>query len=179
MITSSINPWQRRRSAFNHDWLKNQYLTALGSWLNLLDSKITDPVLEMTFVKEIFPQWESISQEALSLAYSFEQEMSPRCLFDRLPLLRCDKQTKCWLGDTMHNLWIARYKVQELVHKALLEVEKADTVYAQLQRVLQDCEDIQSVPTLRVFREQFAEFRACCQGLAKVVEGFPNGIKVI
>src|SRR5207248_1082717 len=93
--------WQRRRSAFNHDWLKNQYLTALASWINLLDSRggYRDAAFESVFVPEILPQWELSREEALSLARTFDWEMSARQLFQYPPLLRSDSDTKQWLGD--------------------------------------------------------------------------------
>lgn len=179
MVIPSTLSWQKRRSEFNHDWLKNQYLTALGSWLNLLDLKISDPVLESSFIKGVLPQWENRGPEALCLAASFEQEMSPRCLFNHFPLSQCDDDTKSWLGDLIHNLWLVRYKVKDLVQRVNIEAEEANKVYNHLQTVLHGCEDIQSVSALVFLREPFADFRTRCQNLAKAIEVFPTEIKVI
>ena len=80
-MTSLRTPvWQKRRSEFNHDWLKNRFIPALAKWLNLLDDRIEDLSFEHTFVETVLPQWEDHREEALALPRDFEQEMSPRTL---------------------------------------------------------------------------------------------------
>lgn len=171
--------WQKRRSEFNHDWLKNRYLIALGAWLNLLDGELQDDSLERSFVSQVFPQWEQGAREALEIAEVFELEMSPRCLFGQLPLARCDEETRTWLGQLVHTIWMMRYKVPELVAEIITQVKRVDAVYNQLQVALQICADRTSAAELRPLRPQFAEFRLRCLHLARAIEKLPSEIKLI
>ena len=38
-----ITAWQKQREDFNHKWLKNDLMMALGSWPKLLDGIDEDP----------------------------------------------------------------------------------------------------------------------------------------
>ena len=169
-----ITNWQKRRAQFNHDWLKNQFMPALDKWLNLLDDKIEDPNFERSFTLSVLPEWHSHRDEALAIVSDFEQQMSPQSLFEREPLSRSDEDTKKWLGELVHHLWLERYPVKEWITNASAAVENADTAYTQLQQQLQQCSNIQSAQVLRPFREQFAEFRKNCQDLARAIEQFPT-----
>jgi hypothetical protein len=169
--------WQKRRGELNHDWLKNQYLIALGSWLNLLDKRITDPVLERSFVSEILPQWENARVQAESLARDFESEMSPCTLLNTPPLSRLDDLTKDWLARIIHRLWLRRCRADEMASTALLEVGRADRAYGHLKQALRRCSDTASVDAMRSLRSEFSEFRSCCQGVARAFEEFPSEVK--
>jgi len=177
MSSRMISDWQKRRGEFNHDWLKNQYLIALGSWSNLLDRRIMDPALERSFVSEILPQWENARLEAESLACDFERNMSPCTLLNAPPLSRLDDVTKDWLGRIIHQLWMHRCRVNEMVSAALLEVNRADQAYARLKQALRTCSNTDSVDAMCSLRIEFSEFRSCCQGVAKALEEFPSEVK--
>src|ERR1051326_4473635 len=94
-----FSSWQKRRSSFNHDWLKNQFMPALAKWLNLLDNKIEDPDFERAFIASVLPKWEQHREEALRLPRDFEQEMSPRRLFECHPLAHHNVHTKQWRSE--------------------------------------------------------------------------------
>jgi len=170
--------WQRRRVAFNHDWLKNQYMPALAKCLNLLDDRIEDPQFEQVFVTNVLPQWEGHYDEAKQLAQDFEQDMSPRRFVERMDLGSSDYNGR-WLADLMHHLWLARYPVREWVEQAEKKVQKTDRVYRELQESLAECKDVRSAEALRPFRKKFAAFRNHCQELATAIEQFPSEIKVV
>jgi hypothetical protein len=170
--------WQSRRSEFNHDWLKNQYMPALAACLNLLDGRLEDRELEETFVAVVLPQWESHREEALMLARDFDLVMSPRSLFDSIPLSRCDGDTKQWLGDWVHSRWLARRPVEQWVADASEAVRLVDSAYQQLQEVLEQCDDTGSAKELRRFREQFSDLRDKCQQLADAISKFPREMVV-
>jgi hypothetical protein len=173
-----ISAWQRRRAAFNHDWLKNQYMPALAKCVNLLDDRIEDPQFEQTFVLDVLPQWETRHKEAKQLPHDFEQDMSPRWFVERMDFgsTDCDET---WLADLMHHLWLARYPVGKWIKQAEVQVQKTDRTYRELQESLAECDDIRSAEALRPFREEFAAFRNQCQELATAIEQFPSEIKVV
>ena len=109
--------WQKRRSEFNHDWLKNRYIPALAKWLNLLDDLIEDAPAEAGFVASVLPQWEGRSQEGLALAHDFVTAMSPAGLLDCIECLR-RRTDKEWLRQLIHQLWLARYPIHEWIADA-------------------------------------------------------------
>jgi uncharacterized protein with PIN domain len=170
--------WQQRRSAFNHDWLKNRFLPALAKWLNLLDDLIEDTTTEASFVASVLPQWEGHRDEALALARDFEVEMSPARLFDCIKWLR-RRGNEVWLRQLVHRLWLARYPVQDWVADASARAARADAAYERLQVGIRQCAEASSAAGLRHLRPQFVEFRDCCQSLAQAVGSFPSEVRVV
>ncbi len=171
--------WQKRRNAFNHDWLKPKLIPALANFLNILDDNLEDVESERSFASSVLPQWESHREEAFALPRDFESEMSPQCLFDLPPLSRCDEHTKQWLRSLMHSLWLTRYPVRQWVADVVACAEEVDATYNQLQEALHECADIQSASALKPFRKQFAEFRKRCQELGEAIAKFPREVRVI
>lgn len=167
--------WQKRRSAFSHDWLKNRYLQALGKWMNLLDDQIEDPSFEASFPVLLLPEWEQEGRKAIELARAFETEMSPRCLLEISPLSNSSPSTRRWLGDMAHELWMSRYPVREWIDSAVSCANLADGAYLKLSECLKVAT---SMKDIRSFRPLFAEFRSHCHALAKAIERFPSRIKV-
>jgi hypothetical protein len=173
-----ISNWQRRRGAFNHDWLKNQYLLAIDAWINLQNGEIANSEFEKRFIQEVFIQWESGSKQALALVKDFEIEMSPRRLFELAPLARSDDSTKLWLAELIHDLWRMRQLVDARVSEARIAIESANAAYARIQGSLKEDMDIQSAKSLHHLEPQFSEFRILCIGLAKTIEAFPSEVKI-
>jgi len=174
-----VRTWQKRRGDINHNWLKNRYLPALKSWLNLLDDKIINPELENNFLITKFPQWQLHSKEVSNLAKDFESQMSPKILFDTPPLSNCDEDTKQWLGDLVHKLWLARYPVKTWIRDVLYWGDKTDDLYQELQKKLNEIQGDKTLDKLRPLRTDFEEFINNCQSLATAIEKFPSEVKVI
>ena len=174
-----VSSWQKRRSSFNHDWLKNEYIRDLGTWMNLLDGRIESADMERSFTASLLPVWESHRGEALALPKDFETEMSPKVLFKELPLLNCDEDTKQWLGNLVHHLWFVRYSVNQLVSDASESVKKTNEAYGKLQKALGDCKDTRKAEALRPLRELFAELLKNCRLLAEAVEKFPSEVEAV
>jgi len=172
------NQWSRRRGAFNHDWLKNQYLTALQKWMNLLDDKVEDPEFESRFVDSVLSAWEDRLLEAKSLIADFEAEMSPKSLFRHPPLSGCDDETKGWLPDITHTLWLARYPVAEWVASADAALCAAEASYRRLLDAINAREGPRSAENLRSCRADFADFLDKCRCLGQSISTFPNDVKV-
>lgn len=165
--------WQQRRSQLNHDWLKNKYLPALEKLLNLLDDHLEDPEFERGFVSGHLPAWEQQRAEAVRLVEDFEPEMSPRLHLDRLPLSLHDEETRHWLANAVHSLWLARHPVRQWVVEARERANEVEAAYRQLREQLQACPDTISAASLRPLRALFDQFRRSCQNLARAFERFP------
>jgi hypothetical protein len=173
-----IPNWQRRRGAFNHDWLKNQYILAIDAWINLLKGEIADSEFEKRFMREIFVQWESGRKQAMTLVEDFEREMSPRRLLDLVPLARGDDATKAWLGELIHYLWWHRYAVETIVAETRWAIDRANLAYEGIREFVNAACNIEAAESFRPLESQFLEFRASCMGLANAIEDFPNEIRI-
>jgi hypothetical protein len=160
--------------------MKNKYIQALRSWIRLLQNdKIVYKMLEKTFIADTLPQWEDHVDEAFALARDFESEMSPVVLFKALPLSRCDQDTKQWLGELIHALWMVRYSVNMLIADAGRKAESAKQAYNTLQDALKTCTNTKSIEAIRPLKPLFDEFCRCCEALAGAIEKFPSEIKAI
>lgn len=171
--------WQKRRSEFNHDWFKNKFIPALEKWINLLDDQIEDAAFERTFVSDVLYKWEQHKDEVLDLLNDFESEMSPKILFKEYPLSNCDEDTKHWLGDLIHNMWLVRCSVSKLVEDGLSSVNEVGNAYNGIQSSLKTCENVQHIEKLRTFRSLFETFLKSCRNLAQSIEKFPGEVIVV
>jgi hypothetical protein len=161
--------WQKRRSDFNHDWLKNRFIPALAKWLNLLDDQLEDPDFEHSFVACVLPQWEQHRDEALALPRDFESQMSPRTLLG--------PRSEGWLGTLVHLLWLSRYPVRRWAEQALAAAREVEVEFRRLRERLTSCADTRAVVALRPMRPMFASFRERCQQLARAIEAFLSEVK--
>ena len=173
-VLTSEPDWQRRRSLFNHDRLKNKYLPALSTFLNILDDKIEDDEFERSFVADTFPGWELRHAEVTALIHDFESEMSPRNLLDR----SWRTPDKSWLSRLVDILWHSRYPVAEWLSEAQDAARQTNESYLRLCRELEKSRDIEQSERLRQLRDDFARFRNGCQDLAISIEKFPRKILV-
>src|ERR687885_736280 len=64
--------WQKRRTSFNHDWLKNQYMPALAKCINIVDGKIEDRAFELNFYNLVLRQWKRHEVELSTLLDDFK-----------------------------------------------------------------------------------------------------------
>jgi hypothetical protein len=177
MIAHPETDWQSRRNRFNHDWLKNRFLLALGKLINVLDDRIEDDEFLASFVGGGIKVWEAEYPQVLSLIASFSAKMSPKVLFDRPPMSRWPKE-KTWLPTVVDLIWRNRVQANALVQSAHESATSANEAYVRL-RSQWGAESVRmSVERLRKSRAQIVEFRDACQELARVIEKFPNRILV-
>jgi hypothetical protein len=175
MKTAAV-AWQKRRSAFNHDWLKNHYLPALAKALNLLADFLEDPVFERAFPETVLPQWQQHRSEAAALLADFEVQMSPRRLLEAGPFAFA-APAYAWLADLVHALWLGRQPVRRWLAAAASALAEADGAYAHLHRALADA-GVDRAAALRRCRASLAAFRDACQRLAHAIEVFPCEVPV-
>jgi hypothetical protein len=170
--------WQRRRVALNHDWLKNRYLPALGSWANVIDGRIHDSALEDTFESEVFRQWEVKRDEAFALIEAYPIEMSPRQLFNRPPLAHCKDPLKAVAAEVMHELWMFRHGVGRLVRVALGRVRAADLAYVNVCTGLGQRRCPPELSAWKQVRTDFLVFSRECRKLGRILARFQDEITV-
>jgi hypothetical protein len=168
--------WQQRRSAFNHDWLKNDFLNSLNAFITLLDYRAPDQGEILKFLKEKLPVWPEKAAEAKWLIESFEVEMSPKQFFGVPPLCNCDEETKGWLPGLVHDLWLARYPVTELLHSGQRALAGVIEKYQALRLEALRAEAI-PFDSLRGMKNAFVAFKDACDALSVVLSQMDIKVK--
>jgi len=178
-----ISSWQNRRSAFNHDWLKNKYLNRLDAFFERLNMPDSDPLRLSRFLNDDFPEWKKQQGEIENLLKTFEVEMSPKSLFKKEPLNHCDNETIIWLGQLIHALWLARYPVKKWIHTAQNAFCDVNDQYNNIAKVLKskklDCESEEYRRALKLLIPHFLQFKKACEELSRAVGMFPHQILVV
>lgn len=173
-----INDWQERRSKFSHDWLKNGFLANLNTFLVRLERAC--PVQEDLdfFVREELQEWEARIGEADWLLKTVEEEMSPKRFFDVPPLANCDGETKQWLPELVHNLWLNRYPVQKLRDDGIGALGRAKAEFADLKAAIRKGGSL-SVESLRSLKTRFVALRDAASDLRDILSAFDQDVRRI
>ncbi len=171
-----LNEWQERRSEFNHDWLKNQFLNRLNAFLERLRSDNPDAEKLSRFVREHLPEWSAHESEARWLIDSVESELSPKRFFDQPPLNRCDSKTKEWLPTVVHELWLNRYPVHELREKAAGNLAQVNVQYAKLSSALKNSTSVRG-GGLVALEHEFSKLSRLCVELHDTFSAFDVKIR--
>lgn len=171
-----IESWQARRSAFNHDWLKNHYLVALDSAINAAAGKIRGRSYLRYIVRNDLPAWEAKRHEVQDIVTDFEKEMSPRILLRSWPFSDCDHTLVEILSEVSHALWLSRYPIKALVSDTLSAINEADGCYIAVLGLVSDVGadgvDLRLASGLEALR-------AACGRLAALLEAFPRKVLVV
>lgn len=174
MKTEQTN-WQRRRSDFNHQWLKNRYLSALDAAEQVIRGRVKAAAYWQEFIEVDLREWQERRDDLRKLLEDFEKEMSPRRFFDSPPLADCDSPAEVVLADLVHQLWLVRYPVGDWIGNARTSSLKVDNHFKLLLKI----EPVDETGKVRAeFVAEFEKFRAACRDLSRAVEKFPDRILV-
>jgi hypothetical protein len=176
-LLARVNSWQKRRCEFNHDWLKNQLIQDLGKAINIADGRVVDPPFLPKLWTKLRSEWTAQCEEAESLVRSFEYEMSPGRLFERVPLERIPGEGIDWLPSLTHGLWVARQPVRQWVGEARAELDAARHACSALLSKMDKIGAVHTREDLRAIRPFLVDFRARCQSLGGAISDFPSEIK--
>ena len=139
---------------------------------------MTDVVRKYGFIRQDFPEWEKKREVVNGLITSFECEMSPRILFEREPLKQCDVETKKWLGDMVHTLWMVRSPVKEWMDEAEQALICADRQYFAIKKALPSL-DQADLDQLSSLLKSFITLRKNCEKLSQAISRFPSKVLVV
>lgn len=115
MASESIVEWEKRRAALSHDILKNEITPAVFKLCNILFGRVEDPDFDTAFATSTGPKIERLCAELEELAQNAEHALSPRQYCDQEPLLGVDEETRRWLPEVIHLLWIHRVDLSKQV----------------------------------------------------------------
>lgn len=174
MTPSAALAWHRRRTRFNHDWLKNEFLPALTTFRNISKGVARGPSLGESFRREELAGWPAHMAEARELACKFTAQMSPRTMFSVFPLSSAEESTRQWLAPLVHELWLRRAGAQAIADRALESIEAADASWRRLQTALGPEESSSGSGVLEAAEDLLAR----CQALARSFEKFPRAMRI-
>lgn len=162
-------PWHRRRSRLNHDWLKNTFIIQLGALKNLAAAKQEADSELMAACQRALREWNEHRLRAHNLIEAFGIEECPKALFLIPPLSHCDQETKSWLPDYIHRHWLAAHPVETWIQDAMNSWKEADK---QAEILKSGLEQTPSNPdSLAIFVD---DFRHSVSALSDAISNFPN-----
>ena len=175
MISRKQPNWQRDRSDFNHQWLKNRLLSALDAADNVIKGRVRSIGYLQELIDVDIPEWQERRKDLHTLLNDFESQMSPQQFILSSPLSDCEEPVKETLAELMHELWLVRYPVQEWLDNAKNAAEEVNLYYEHLR----NCKPIDSDGNIQPeFVTYFDAFRSSCRKLSKAIEQFPNQILI-
>lgn len=170
--------WQSQRGQINHNWLQNGVLVALKKAPGLISGKVRTRNLRRS-LSDAIRSWEERRREIPGLLGRFEQEMSPRVFFDRVPLCRCKPETKKWLIPLVHSLWLQREDVEAKLRAAEDAYEAAERQYGTVREALEKLPETPDFAELKPFESILRDFTSACETLSRAISAFPHEIKVV
>jgi hypothetical protein len=175
VFTRAAEDWQTRRSALNHDWLRNRFLNRLNAFIMRLQSEVRNDDAIGRFLTADLKEWPDKATSLRWLLDSFETQMSPAALANEPPLCRLDAGIRRWLAEVAHLAWLARLPVTLWIQTASAELDEAQGLYTRLCARGEDANDTESRPRLAA---EFQEFETQCRRLSEALSGFPSKIVV-
>jgi len=167
--------WQQKRSVLNHDWLKNEFIKLLDSFILDLASMSNWNTREEMFLREDLTTWETNSPEIRMLLLNAESALSPSTFLDRPPLNACPHDTKDWLGPLIHHLWLVRVPVKQWISEALNAYEESEKKYLTIQKNLK----LALKNNAMDLKPEFERFADAVLKLSKAISRLPHKIEVV
>jgi hypothetical protein len=167
--------WLRHRGEINHDWLKNQFGTALRAHRNSIRGLVTNPSLGCESLRQLVTEWESRASEIEVLVFSFEEALSPSALFREEPLRSagfCPELERSLQG-LVHELWKCRLNLPSLVSTAVEKLEEARSYATRLRNALESADNSEEI------LDALTAFLCSIRILSEALSAFPRKVEVI
>ncbi|AMV35342.1 hypothetical protein VN12_24665 [Pirellula sp. SH-Sr6A] len=169
-----MTTWRECRSSFCHQWLTNNYLNQLRYWVSEMEATDDDGDVdfEEKFVNKTLKQWEHRSIEAAWIVDNAVENISPKHLFEQMPLCQIPAEVREPVADACHQLWLQRTaKVRLRAEKAKRQV---DLTYRRLIKCLSHCSVPLTAASTRRCTPLAIKFEAACNELKEALEILPK-----
>ena len=168
--------WVQERDRLLHDWPKSQFILGLGHFANVVADLVEDLSFREQFFKEILPKWSEHREDALRLAESFEQQMSPRRLFEEEPLRSIPELRDPSIIGLIHDLWASRIRPRGKADRVRQTIREADRKYSQLAALGDYPDDINTRADITA---ALTAFRKACRDLNDAIAEFPATVALL
>lgn len=178
MNRAGPNPggWSERRSAFNHHWMKNRFLSTLDAAANVMAGRLRGVRYFRELLVAELAQWPERKRELDRLLDDFEAEMSPKTtLRGTCTLSGLEANLRPLLANLVHCLWLDRRPVRYWVSNASARAETVTRCFEELWPVLPSDD---SGFFNAEFVARFGAFRLACRDLSDAIAEFPNRVLV-
>jgi hypothetical protein len=169
--------WQADKARFNHDLLKNQFITAIGKLVRLLRGQVQEDDYLQHFAAVILPSWLKLRAQALNLSRRFEDEMSPVRLLSVEPLSRLGPEDREWMAGLLLECWTSSLKTRKLANSMEDAISAVDEQYDLLLGSLTSVVESggQSPQAAGPLAECAEEFYRRCSHLSDLFSQLPSG----
>ena len=174
-----VDRWERERSKLNHDWLKNEYLPRLGTWLNVLNGHVSRWAEEPVFVRQVLPQWADHRDAIRAMLDECANALSPVRVLEAIELPQRDPDTFDWLGGLIHALWLKRSGVRDIIGHAQDCLRRADAAYRCIQEVVSEYTEQELAQAFMSERPGFEALEKACSELADAITSLPHRTRVL
>lgn len=170
-----LTEWERKRSAFNHDWMKNIYLRNLMGALDRLQLAPDSPII-IDYLDSDFSAWEHNRDKVCWLSKNLSESLSPKRLFESRPLSLVSADTRAWLPDAVHHIWLAKYNVKEAVSRLNILIDTVDEQYKNIKKILDNNEGKIKREVLKYCLETY---QTACRDLSNNLSSLPKTIRTV
>lgn len=173
-----VSKWQADRSHINHGWLQNGVLVGLRHAQGISRGAVRSRSPGKAISEDVM-RWSERRQEVPQLLDRFEVEMSPRVLFERIPLVRCTEETKRWLIPIIHELWLTRGHFDERIAQAREAYDAVEGAYKDMLNAVQKLPGSPSSSDLNDVDHSLNAFATSCEWLSRCISDLPRDIRCV
>lgn len=173
-----VSKWQADRSHLNHGWLQNGVLVGVRHAQGISRGAVRSRSARQSISANVL-RWKERREEVPRLLMRFENEMSPRILFDYPPLCRCSEATKQWLVPVIHELWLARGHFREKIARARVAYEEVERTYGGALAKVEQLPASPSSSELNAVDGVLGALAASCDVLSQCISELPRNIRCV
>ncbi|MDW7761979.1 MAG: hypothetical protein SCM96_15240 [Acidobacteriota bacterium] len=170
--------WQRQRVNLNHSWLKNEFICHLEAFLQRNEQDAQDMRKMQEFINQDWPKWKANILEIKNLIDTAEEYLSPRRLFSEPPLKNCQVQTKEWLIDLIHKLWLFRTSTAEIIEESRAAFFSSLHLFKNTNAAIEE-NIILSRENSQLLKQMFEKLLNDVRRLSTCLAAMPHKIKVV
>lgn len=170
--------WQRRRSSLNHDWLRSRVALVISRALRVISGEVIAADFDLNSAGGIVGAWRERRDECVGLLEDCAREMTPAVLLNETPLDQLDGDSREWLGEVIHELWLVRYAIDDRVASALALVSAVDQTCEALRVGLLDDRMQSRVQLCDFARPLLGRLRTEVVQLSEAIEELPKDIRI-
>lgn len=167
--------WNNLRLNLNHDWLPKTYINFLTARVSYLDNHMKKRGM---LRKDVFDQWQQWQMRQRDLGIFCDEAvnaLSPAQFIDEYPLNGMSEDSKKWLKEVVHNIYLARTVIVERIAKLKERMLFITDMHLRLSEVLSRETEATILPKDITF-QRFYEEVLC---FSKMISDLPHEVQVL
>ena len=174
--SNCFSAWTNRRSMLHHDWLQNSYRNFISARIEYLnDVLVLKQSARVDILDQLF-EWEDKKVELIELIDATVEALSPRQLVDEHPLNVMPEESKTWLKEILHALYLERTHIEDTVASIRNMFDAVCAMHTKLMCLLNGENGALRV---ELGDAPFTKFRDMVQEFSKMISALPHEVQVI